>query len=299
MTQAYDHRIPLNATEMRSRRMFDPIGSVTIALGSVVLDRPDQTGRYFAKDLAGGWAYLVGDAEGDNRFRGHGVCEGGLDTTLRCALLSAVHRIPDGGRIKVLVENRQAHRMIVQLIRRDPLVVAAIAGRPVSVLTLPEERSSHQVRFAAERAASTALRDREHAEWHAAEAERAGSSNSGEAAETVDAATGGSTVPATGAEELSAMRDWRARRRAESLRQAKGASSVDRHPTETAPAAPVANVGVRWLVGPLMDSARNRLAAAGLLAPSASRRNRAVTEWLREFDRNVAAVTSELHDVDA
>ena len=151
--------------------MFDPIGTVSITLGSVVLDRPDRTGRYFAKDLAGGWAYLVGDAEGDNRFRGHGVCEGGLDTTLRCAFLSAVNRIPDCGRIRILVDTRQAHRMIVQLARRDPHVVAAIAGRPVAVLTLPEERSSHQVRSAAERAASTALRDREHAEWHASEAE--------------------------------------------------------------------------------------------------------------------------------
>ena len=92
MTPARNPRIPLNATEIRSRRMFDPTGTVSIALGSVVLDRPDRTGRYFAKDLAGGWAYLVGDAEGDNRFRGHGVCEGGLDTTLRCAFLSAVNQ---------------------------------------------------------------------------------------------------------------------------------------------------------------------------------------------------------------
>jgi hypothetical protein len=298
--------------------MFDPIGSVTIALGSVVLDRPDQTGRYFAKDLAGGWAYLIGDAEGDNRFRGHGVCEGGLDTTLRCALLSAVNHIQDCHRIKILVETRQAHRMIVQLVKRDPHVVTAIAGRPVSVLTLPEERSSHQVRFAAERAASTALRDREHAEWHAAETEatgpsnngpsnsgpsNSGPSNNGDSAGAVDAATDGSTAPASGAEDLSAMRDWRERRRAESLRRAKGAGPVDERPAGTASAAsaaaPAANVAVRWLVGPLMDSARNRLAAAGLVAPSASRRSRAVTEWLQEFDRNVAAVTSELHDVDA
>ena len=198
--------------------MFDPIGTVSIALGSVVLDRPDQTGRYFAKDLAGGWAYLVGDAEGDNRFRGHGVCEGGLDTTLRCAFLSAVNRIPDCGRIRILVETRQAHRMIVQLARRDPHVVAAIAGRPVSVLTLPEERSSHQVRSAAERAASTALRDREHAEWHAAEAERRDAvgerRRGGRGRRCRDARPG----TADGHKRVerrnsSAMRDWRARRR--------------------------------------------------------------------------------------
>jgi hypothetical protein len=304
---AHDPRIALNATENRSRRMFDPIGTVSITLGSVVLDRPDRTGRYFAKDLAGGWAYLVGDAEGDNRFRGHGVCEGGLDTTLRCAFLSAVNRIPDGGRIRILVETRQAHRMIVQLARRDPHVVAAIAGRPVAVLTVPEERSSHQVRSAAERAASTALRDREHAEWHASEAEAGGSDGVG--AEAVDTVAGPIRVRSGGApemgaseggaEELSAMRDWRARRRAEGLRAVKGAGSVDGRSTRTAPVAPVPNAAVRWLVGPLMDSARNRLAAAGILAPSAPRRSRAVTEWLQEFDRNVAAVTNELHDVDA
>lgn len=297
MTQAHNPRIPLDAIEFRSRRMFDPIGTVSIALGSVVLDRPDQTGRYFAKDLAGGWAYLVGDAEGDNRFRGHGVCEGGLDTTLRCALLSAVNRIPDCGRIRILVETRQAHRMIVQLVKRDPRVVAAIAGRPVSVLTLPEERSSHQVRSAAERAASTALRDREHAEWHAAEAEGKGPANNEE--EAADTAAGPTRAQAGGAEEPSAMRDWRARRRAESLRRAKSAGPVDVRPTRTAPVAPVANAAVRWLVGPLMDSARNRLAAAGILAPSAPRRSRAVMEWLQEFDRNVAAVTNDLQDVDA
>lgn len=304
--RAHDPRIALNATENRSRRMFDPIGTVSITLGSVVLDRPDRTGRYFAKDLAGGWAYLVGDAEGDNRFRGHGVCEGGLDTTLRCAFLSAVNRIPECGRIRILVETRQAHRMIVQLARRDPHVVAAIAGRPVAVLTVPEERSSHQVRSAAERAASTALRDREHAEWHASEAE---AGNDGEAAVAVEAAAGptrtsrgrapADVVPADGAEELSAMRDWRARRRAEGLRAVKSAGSVDGRSARTAPAAPVANAAVRWLVGPLMDSARNGLTAAGILAPSAPRRSRAVTEWLQEFDRNVAAVTNELHDVDA
>jgi hypothetical protein len=289
--------------------MFDPIGTVSIALGSVVLDRPDHTGRYFARDLAGGWAYLVGDADGDNRFRGHGVCEGGLDTTLRCAFLSAINRIPDCGRIKILVETRQAHRMIVQLARRDPHVVAAIAGRPVSVMTLPEERSSCQVRSAAERAASTALRDREQAEWHAADAEATRSANNDEAAAAADAAVGNARAPATGAEALSAMRDWRARRRARMLRLVEGADPGDGRPAQATAAAPasdasvsnvaVPNVAIRWLIGPLMEGARNRLAAAGLLAPSAPPRSRAVMEWLQEFDRNVTAVTNDLQDVGA
>jgi hypothetical protein len=289
--------------------MFDPIGTASIALGSVVLDRPDHTGRYFARDLAGGWAYLVGDADGDNRFRGHGVCEGGLDTTLRCAFLSAINRIPDCGRIRILVETRQAHRMIVQLARRDPHVVAAIAGRPVSVMTLPEERSSCQVRSAAERAASTALRDREQAEWHAADAEATRSANNDEAAAAADAAVGNARTPADGADALSAMRDWRARRRAGKLRPVEGAGPVDGRPAQATPAAPapgapvsnvpVSNVAIRWLIGPLMEGARNRLAAAGLLAPSAPPRSRAVMEWLQEFDRNVTAVTNDLQDVGA
>jgi hypothetical protein len=287
--------------------MFDPIGSVSIALGSVVLDRPDHTGRYFARDLAGGWAYLVGDADGDNRFRGHGVCEGGLDTTLRCAFLSAVNRIPDCGRIRILVETRQAHRMIVQLARRDPHVVAAIAGRPVSVMTLPDERSSCQVRSAAERAASTALRDREQAEWHAADA--AATANNDEAAASVDGAFGDAGTPADGAEALRAMRDWRARRRAEKLRLAEGAGPADGRPEHAAAApprphapvsdVPVSNGAIRWLIGPLMEGARNRLAAAGILAPSAPPRSRAVMAWLQEFDRNVAAVSNDLQDVGA
>ncbi|HEY1413258.1 MAG TPA: hypothetical protein VGF36_14020, partial [Rhodopila sp.] len=207
--------------------MFDPIGTASIALGSVVLDTPDQTGRYFAKDLAGGWAYLVGDSEGDNRFRGHGVCEGGLDTTLRCAFLSAVNCVPDCGRIRVVVETRQAHRMVVHLARRDPHVAAAIAGRPMSVLTLPEERSSHQVRSAAERAASTALRKREHAEWQAADAdmhemelaERTTASVNHGYADTAArdrklgrAATGETRTEFAGTGKLGTMRDWRARR---------------------------------------------------------------------------------------
>src|SRR5258708_11621469 len=95
--------------------MMSPVGSVSITLGSVVLDRPDQTGLYIAKDMTGGWAYLVGDAEGDNRFRGQGVCAGGLDVTLRCAFLSAANRVPDCDQIRILVDSRAAHGSMVRL----------------------------------------------------------------------------------------------------------------------------------------------------------------------------------------
>jgi hypothetical protein len=296
--------------------MFDPIGTASIALGSVVLDRPDQTGRYFAKDLAGGWAYLVGDSEGDSRFRGHGVCEGGLDTTLRCAFLSAVNCVPDCGRIRVVVETRQAHRMVVHLARRDPHVVAAIAGRPMSVLTLPEERSSHQVRSAAERAASIALRNREHAEWQAADADTDEMESSDTMTASVHhapadtaardrkpdrAAAGDTRTGFAGTGKLGTMRDWRAYRttdagRRDMLPKQPPAAALHKQP---AAAAPIPDTAVRRLVGPLMERARNGLAAIGLAAAPPPRRSHAVMEWMRDFDRNVSAVTSDLQDAGA
>jgi hypothetical protein len=313
--------------EIRSKRMFDPIGAVSIALGSVVLDRPDQTGRYFAKDLAGGWAYLVGDADGDARFRGHGVCDGGLDTTLRCAFLSALNRIPECGQIRILVESRQAHRMMVQLARRDPHVVAAIAGRPVSVMTRPEERSSFQVRSAAERAAAIALREREHAEWHRAAVEEAAANAGADQAVAEDAAAESAevvddiaidTLPrrfrsgfrsgtgereTAGIGDLGPLRDWRAWRSTDSLRDASGSGLAgirSRHADPLSePSSSTASNTVRGLVGPLLEGARNRLAAAGLLAPRPSPRGGAVMQWLQDFDSRVAAVSNDLQDAGA
>lgn len=281
--------------------MFESFGAISIALGSVVLDSPDQTGRYFAKDLAGGWAYLVGDAAGDNRFRGHGVCDGGLDMTLRCAFLSAANCISDWGHISILVETRQAHRMMVQLAVRDPYIAAAIAGRPVSVLTRPEARSLYQVRSAAERAASTALRERERAEWHkettdAEEIELAGR-NAGLA--TALGGVGDAAVATAANEELGALRNWRARRSAESVASARRAGVGGMHAKNAVPEAPTSNGAIRWLVRPLMEGARNGLVAAGLITPPAPRRSRAVTQWLQDFDTHVMAVTSDLQDVGA
>ena len=144
--------------------MFGPLGPVSIFLGGVVLDRPDQTGEFIAKDLAGGWAYLVMDAEGDTRSRSQGVCPGGLDAALRCAFLSAANQVPESRQITIMVDSRHAHRVMVQLAVADTHVTAAIAGRPVSVRTRPDERAGILVRAAAERAASAALRERERAE---------------------------------------------------------------------------------------------------------------------------------------
>ena len=93
--------------------MFDAATSVCISLGSVVLDRPDQTGLYIAKDLAGGWSYLVTDPDGDTRCRGQGVCDGGLDEALRCAFLAAVGRVPESAQITILVDSREAHRAVL------------------------------------------------------------------------------------------------------------------------------------------------------------------------------------------
>ncbi len=283
--------------------MFESFGAVSIALGSVVLDSPDQTGRFFAKDLAGGWAYLVGDAAGDNRFRGHGVCDGGLDMTLRCAFMSAANCISEWGHISILVESPQAHRMMVQLAVRDPYIVATIAGRPVSVMTRPESRSLYQVRSAAERAASTALRDRERSGWHkmAEELDAVGPVDHDAALAAVQASAGRAEAAMAAREDLGALRSWRARRSTEdqvpAARRARVADMPAKRPVQEAPAS--GSGAIRWLVRPLVDGARNRLVAAGLIAPPAPRRNRAVMEWLQDFDGHVMAVTNDLQDAGA
>ncbi len=149
--------------------MLHSIGPVAMSLCSVVLDRPDQSGLYVAKDLAGGWAYLIADADGDSRFRGQGACAGGLDVALRCAFLSAVGCVPECDAIRVMVDSRQSHAAMAHLARSDAQAVATIAGRPVMIMTRPLDRAAYWVRSAAERAASGALRARERDEGDAAE----------------------------------------------------------------------------------------------------------------------------------
>jgi hypothetical protein len=277
--------------------MFNPVGLVTITLGSVVLDRPDQTGRYIAKDLAGGWAYLIGDADGDNRCRGQGVCEGGLDLTLRCAFLSAGSRVPDCAQIRILVETRQAHRMMVQLAVKDPHVIAAIAGRPVSVMTRPDARSSFQVRTAAERAASAALRDREYAEWHEPPAE----DPARPAADGLGVVTGlkETIIAVIGKPKPGATPDWRAHLTGRRPHLPTGPGTVDSLAREAAAVASPRSAAIGWFVSPLLRSARNGLTAAGVLAPRHVPRSRAVKAWLQELDSHVATIRGDLQDVGA
>ena len=263
--------------------MFDPTGTVSITLGSVVLDRPDQTGRFIAKDLAGGWAYLIGDADGDSRCRGQGACDGGLDLTLRCGFLSAAGRVPRCGRIKVIVETRDAHRMMVQLAVKDPHVVAVIAGRPLSIMTRPDARSSSQVRLAAERVASSTLRDREQAELQAG------------AVSPLPAYSG---IPGTAAlPDVSPASptpfDWRTRLAA----RAPGLVITDRPRVAAMPVAGGAAAGMRGFFLPILNGARQTLAGAGIIAPRPAPRSRPMAAWLTDLDAHVSMVTGDLQNV--
>jgi hypothetical protein len=268
--------------------MFEPVGLVSISLGSVVLDRPDQTGRYIAKDLAGGWAYLVGDADGDHRCRGQGVCEGGLDLTLRCAFLSAANRVPDCSLIRIFVDTRQAHRMMVRLAMKDPHVVAAIAGRPISILTRPETRSSLQVRTAAERAASAVLRDREHTERNTPEAP---------AVDDADVACGAEeTEVASVRKRMSdATSDWRSRLRPASPRRSTVAGIVDSRAEEARPVISTPSTLIGRLVRPIAKGARNSLSGG----PRQTPRNQVVKAWLEDLESHVATIRCDLQDVGA
>jgi hypothetical protein len=144
--------------------MFHRTGLASITLSAVVLDIPDRSGRYIAKDIAAGWAYFLVDSEGDSRFRGEGTCHGGRDMALRCAFLAAVNCVPDSSSIRIVVEGKETHRCMVGLAVNDTHVREAIDGRPLSVASRPDERTVWQARMAAERAAVTLLRDRERAE---------------------------------------------------------------------------------------------------------------------------------------
>ena len=243
--------------------MFDPVGSVCLSLGSVVMDRPDRTGLYIAKDIIGGWAYLVADVDGDNRFRGQGVCAGGLDMALRCAFLAAAECVAECRDLRILVETRQAHRAMVRLALADARVVALIAGRPIAVMTRPQERSLFQVRSAAERAALSALQDRERAEWREARAFAK--------AEAVTALGASPSEDTSVAGELAASQStpqgWRTRR------DAWVASRLAAGDALPAPAAP----------------------APSLVVP----RDRALAAWLKDLNSRVADVRTDLHGVGA
>jgi hypothetical protein len=260
--------------------MSNPTGLVSITLGWVVLDRPDQSGVYIAKDLAAGWAYLIADQDGDSRYRGQGPCAGGVDVALRCAFLSAAACVPEYTSMRILVDTRLAHRAMVRLALQDPRVAAVIGGRQVSVMTRPLERSTLLMQAAAERAASTALRTREREEWDEAHAQ-------------ADTMTEISNVSA--GVESSGGTGWRERQA-----EARGAPAPARLAQATLPApAPVGRSQVlQRLVGPLLDGARASLETAGLtVVRPQPRRSRLLGDWLHDFDGRVETARSGLEDV--
>lgn len=226
-------------------------GTTRITLGAVVLDSPDHSGRYVARDIMGGWAYMVADQEGDTRARGNGGCPGGIDAQLRCAFLLAVNQAADSARLMVVVNSRKAHRTMVEMGRNDPQVMKAIDGRPVSVMTRPDERASMQVRSAAERAASAVLQERERADWIVIEDGRSG------AAERRAADAAAATAEAV-------------------------AAPAAQEPSVPVPPPMHTELGRGWRL-----RAREHAEAAALPPQAPAPRNAALTNWLRDFDRRV------------
>jgi hypothetical protein len=269
---------------------------VTIFLGWVVLDRPDQSGVYVAKDLAAGWAYLIADHEGDTRFRGQGPSAGGVDVALRCALLASLACVPERSHIRILVDSRLSHRAVVRLALGDRRVMAAIGSQQVSVLTRPLERSAVLVQAAAERAASTALRAREREDWE-------------ELPALPDTAT--EISRATAEDEQR----WRVRRAAARRVQAVPAKAeavpvpASLPGPGSSPAAlpapvPMARAArapvLKRLLSPLLDGARVSLASAGLIArPVKEPRKPLLEDWLRDFDGQVQTIRTDLEDIGA
>lgn len=262
--------------------MSHPVGLVSITLGWVVLDRPDQSGIYIAKDLAAGWAYLVADQDGDSRYRGQGPCAGGVDVALRCAFLSAAACVPEYASMRVLVDTRLAHRAMVRLALQDPRVAAVIGGQQVSIMTRPLDRSILLVQAAAERAASTALRTREREEWDAAHAQ----------ADTTTEISNVSARP-----ESPGETGWRERQAA--ARGGSAPAGLLPKPLST-PSITGRSTALRRLVSPLLDSARTSLETAGLTAARPQpRRSRLLGDWLHDFDGLVEPGRSGLEDASS
>jgi hypothetical protein len=277
--------------------MLNPTGPVTVTLGWVVLDRPDQSGVYIAKDLASGWAYLVADQDGDTRYRGQGPCAGGVDVALRCAFLSAAACVLECASMRILVDTRVAHRAMVRLALQDPRVAAVIGGRQVSVMTRPLERSALLVQAAAERAASTALRTREREEWHDIQAP---------ADTTTEIGNGGAGT------ESPAETGWRARQTAARIAPAglaQPALPIHRRPVPEHPVpghlvpehSATGRISVlKRLVGPLLGSARTSLTTVGIISTRPKPpRGRLLNDWLHDLDGWVETVRTDLEDVGA
>ena len=244
--------------------MFGPLGPVRITLGTVVLDSPDRSGRYIAQDMVGGWAYLIADRAGDTWARSQGGCPGGLDVQLRCAFLLAASQVPDSRHITILVETRQAHRAMVALARQDVHVIAAIAGRPVSVTTRPDERSSFQVRAAAERAAALMLRDREEASHLESPPLKELPSYASEGSSSMQA-SGEEALPAASSQDAAESRNWRLGSKA----AAAGTNPV--------------------VEGSPVSGGSRPTATSPARQPSVQ--NPGLSDWLQEFNKRVAAIS--------
>lgn len=253
--------------------MFSPAGLVSISLGWVVLDRPDQSGLYIAKDMIGGWAYLIADEDDDTRFRGQGSCAGGVDVALRCALLSAAACVPECSQMHIMVDTRRAHRVVVGLALHDRQVNATIGGRPTSVMTRPLDRPAVRVAAAAERAASIALRDRELAERQATISDRT-TTDVGEAEEAW--------------QSDHRFNAWRERRAA--------AQGLDTSRPGTSPVTAPAGKTVRLLLGRSRNEMHDE---SPFSVPSAQQRSNPLGSWLRDIDSRVRILRTDLQGVGA
>ena len=242
--------------------MRNTFGSVCIALGAVVLDTPDRSGCYVAKDLVGGWAYLITDREGDYRFQGAGSCPGGIDAALRWALLAALAQVPDSRQITLLVENRQVHRRMVRLAQSDGLAITGIEGRPVGVLTRPEERSVRRATNAAEQAAAVMLRDNERS----------------------DARQEAVAENAALSEGALDLRAWRVTRS-----YAEAPSQPPARALVTRPATPPARQ-----FGPIMAPILHRMRKHLARLRRRPQGNAVIAAWMNDLDRQVATVRSGL-----
>ena len=255
---------------------------------------PDQTGEFIAKILIIRRLGVSCPAT-PRRPRqplppGQGVCEGGLDLTLRCGFMAAVNRVPECRLIRILVETRQAHRMMVQLARRS---ARRRGHRGTAGLRNDPAGGSVHVSGAARRRKGglCVLRTREYAEWQGGQSE-------------TPAPTALSVIPAVPApdfatREATTIPHWRTRLDVQHPRATDGAATVQNRFAAAKPTASTPSGAIRSLVRPLVNSARSGLVAAGVLAPPRELGSRAMKDWLQDLDSHVAMVTVDLQDVGA
>ena len=244
--------------------MPDLVGPVRVALGAVVLDTPDRTGCYVAKDSVGGWSYLVIDSDGDHRFRGDGTCAGGVDVALRWAVLAALNHVPDCRRIQLFVSSPQTHGAMLRLAQVDDLVIEAMGGRMLTMLVRPNEKSVRRAIGAAEMAAIALLRERARTETVQLAREAALQDEAPAAIETFD-------------EPGGSFAEWRERRGQATPAAAPVVTPAGR-------AAPVGNLLVN-MVAPLIRRHRK------------PQRNPSIASWMQDLELRINTVKSGLEGV--